>query len=203
MGNLAVKGLEDSYQFIQTREVKYSYHAKKVEETLNVQFNQIENYLIKVSSSSLTIQESEEQNNLLKVVKNFERIGDHVKNIIELNELQIATNTSMAHSAFENVDEMFKLTLAAVKNSMIAFDQNDKDKAKEVLEKENMMAKMERQLRKQSLLRSKIGTSNSSSSIIYFEFISNLEQISDLALSLANTVVEVQDQRNKNIKVMG
>jgi Na+/phosphate symporter len=65
-----------------------------------------------------------------------------------------------------------------------------------------MMDKMERQLRKQSLLRSKIGTSNSSS-IIYFEFISNLEQISDLALSLANTVVEVQDQRNKNIKVMG
>ena len=203
MGNLAVKGLEDSYQFIQTREVKYSDHAKKVEETLNVQVNQIENYLIKISSSSLTIQESEEQNNLLKVVKNFERIGDHVKNIIELNELQIATNTSMAHSAFENVDEMFKLTLAAVKNSMIAFDQNDKDKAEEVLEKENMMDKMERQLRKQSLLRSKIGTSNSSSSIIHFEFISNLEQISDLALSLANTVVEVQDQRNKNIKIMG
>ena len=111
----------------------------------------------------------------MKVVKNFERIGDHVKNIIELNELQIATNTSMAHSAFENVDKMFKLTLAAVKNSMIAFDQNDKDKAKEVLEKENMMAKMERQLRKQSLLRSKIGTSNSSSSIIYFEFIINIQ----------------------------
>ena len=68
---------------------------------------------------------------------------------------------------------------------------------------EHEMDKMERQLRKQALLRSKIGTSNSSSSIIYFEFISNLEQISDLALSLANTVVEVQDQRNKNIKVMG
>ena len=173
MGNLAVKGLEDSYQFIQTREVKYSDHAKKVEETLNVQVNQIENYLIKISSSSLTIQESEEQNNLLKVVKNFERIGDHVKNIIELNELQIATNTSMAHSAFENVDEMFKLTLAAVKNSLIAFDQNDKNKAKEVLEKENMMNKMERQLRKQSLLRSKIGTSN----LLLVSFILNLSVI--------------------------
>ena len=86
---------------------------------------------------------------------------------------------------------------------MMAFDQNDKEMAREVLEKENKMDKMDRQLRKQSLLRSKIGTSNSSSSIIYFEFISNLEQISDLALSLANTVVEVQDQRNKNIKIMG
>ena len=82
---------------------------------------------------------------------------------------------------------------------MIAFDQNDKDKAKEVLEEE-YDGKMERQLRKQSLLRSKIGKKYSSSSIIYFEFISNLEQISDLALSLANTVVEVQDQETKILK---
>ena len=29
MGNLAITGLEDSYQFIQTREVKYSNRAKK------------------------------------------------------------------------------------------------------------------------------------------------------------------------------
>ena len=34
MGNLAVKGLEDSYQFIQTREVKYINHAKKVKKRL-------------------------------------------------------------------------------------------------------------------------------------------------------------------------
>ena len=67
--------------------------------------------MVKVSSSSLSIQESEEQYNLLKIVKKFESLGDHVKNMIELNEYQIATNTRRADIALENVDELFQLTL--------------------------------------------------------------------------------------------
>ena len=43
---------------------------------------------------------------------------------------------------------MFDLTLSTVRDAIITLDQNDKDMAKQVIEKEILIDKMERQLRK-------------------------------------------------------
>ncbi len=125
MGNLAIKGLEDSYQFIQTKDSNYSDQVKEIEEALNDLHFQITNYLIEVSSPLLSKQESKKLNKLMENVKIIENIGDHALHLIELREYQIATNSQTDHSSSEKFMEMFQITIDTVKSSMVAFDQND------------------------------------------------------------------------------
>lgn len=187
MGNLAIKGLEDSYQFIQTKDSNYSDQVKEIEEALNDLHFQITNYLIEVSSPLLSKQESKKLNKLMENVKIIENIGDHALHLIELREYQIATNSQTDHSSSEKFMEMFQITIDTVKSSMVAFDQNDKDLTKDVQGKENTIHLMERKIRKQYMLRAETGTSSLTSEIIFIEYIGHLERIGDLALQLANT----------------
>lgn len=187
MGNLAIKGLEDCYQFIQTNGTNYSDQVKEVEDALNELHFQITNYLFEVSSSSLSKQEMKELNKLMANVKIIENIGDHTVHLIELREYQIATNSRTNHSTSEKFAEVFQITIDTVKSSMMAFDQNDKEITRDVLGKENTIHLMERKIRKQYMLRAEAGTSSLTSEIIYIEYIGHLERIGDLAIQLAST----------------
>ena len=86
-------------------------------------------------------------------------MGDHFENIIELIEYQITMKIKISESALEVLYGMYDLTLSTVKEAIIALDQNDKDLAKQVIEKEILIDKMERQLRKQHILRLSSGQS--------------------------------------------
>jgi phosphate:Na+ symporter len=189
MGNLAVNGLKETNLFMNTKERKHALHANQAEETLNFLDLKITNYLIEISSASLSMKESEEQNKLMKVVKDLEKIGDHFENIIELVEFQIATNVKIPDSVYNNLVEMFQLTIKTVQKAIITFDQNDKEMARLVMENEFLIDKMERQLRKQHIFQMTNGESNPQAGIIYIDIISNLERIADHAVNIANTVL--------------
>jgi phosphate:Na+ symporter len=189
MGKFAVQGLEETNQFLKTKHTKHSGTAYQLEDAINNLDRKITDYLVLLSTSSLSKHESEEHGNLMDTVRDIERIGDHFENIIELVEYQQANKVKMTNTAMDDLEKMFTLTISTVKNALQALDQNDKLMAEKVVTKEEEIDKMERSLRKQHILRINEGTCSGQAGIVFVDIVSNLERVGDHAVNIAEYVL--------------
>lgn len=189
MGTFSLRGLEETVQYLKTGNQKHSDTAYQLEDAINNLDRKITDYLIKLSTSSLSANESAEHTMLMDTVRDIERIGDHFENVIELIDYKQANKVSITDSAMADLEQMFKLTISTVKEAMQALDHNDKIAAEHVVKKEEEIDKMERKLRKQHILRLNEGACTGQAGIVYVDIVSNLERIGDHAVNIAEAVL--------------
>ncbi|MDZ5470977.1 Na/Pi cotransporter family protein (plasmid) [Bacillus sp. 31A1R] len=189
MGQFAVLGLEETNNFLKTSQTKHSQTALQLEDAINNLDRKITDYLVDLASHSLSHHESEEHSALMDTVRDIERIGDHFENIVELVDYKQANKVKITDTAMSDLEEMFNLTISTVKEAMQALDHKDKDAARHVVEKEDLIDKMERKLRKQHIIRINEGSCSGQAGIVYVDIISNLERIGDHAVNIAEAVL--------------
>ncbi|MCM3571897.1 MULTISPECIES: Na/Pi cotransporter family protein [Mesobacillus] len=189
MGKFALKGLEETNEFLKTKNTKHSNNAYQLEDAINNLDRKITDYLVNLATSSLSEHESEEHSMLIDTVRDIERIGDHFENIIELIEYQQANKVKMTDTAMEDLEVMFNLTVSTVEEALQALDQKNFDAARAVVTKEDEIDSMERTLRKQHILRMNEGQCTGQAGIVFVDIISNLERIGDHAVNIAEYVL--------------
>ena len=189
MGEMAVSGLEETKRFIDTKQAKFANSMYQLETAINHLDQTITEYLIKLSSASLSVKKSEEHSILLDTVRNIERIGDHCENMLELIEFQMANKVNLTDAAKKDLDEMYDITISIVKEALTALKENNKDIARQVIEKETMIDVMEQQFRKQHILRLTDGTCTPKAGVVFIDIINNLERIADHAVNIADAVL--------------
>jgi phosphate:Na+ symporter len=189
MGQFALKGLEETNQFLKTKNTKHSSTAYQLEDAINNLDRKITDYLVDLATSSLSEHESEEHSMLIDTVRDIERIGDHFENILELIEYQQANKVKITESAMDDLETMFNLTVRTVEEALQALDQKNLEAASEVVKKENEIDSMERSLRKQHILRMNEGSCSGQAGIVFVDIISNLERIGDHAVNIAEYVL--------------
>ncbi|RSD27461.1 Na/Pi cotransporter family protein [Mesobacillus subterraneus] len=189
MGKFALKGLEETNEFLKTKNTKHSNNALQLEDAINNLDRKITDYLVQLSTSSLTAHESEEHGMLMDTVRDIERIGDHFENIVELIEYQQANKVKMTDTAMDDLETMFNLTVRTVEEALQALDQKNIEIAHDVVKKENEIDGMERTLRKQHILRMNEGQCSGQAGIVFVDIVSNLERIGDHAVNIAEYVL--------------
>jgi phosphate:Na+ symporter len=189
MGKFAVQGLEETNEYLKTKNTKHAGTATQLEDAINNLDRKITDYLVLLSTASLSKLESEEHGNLMDTVRDIERIGDHFENILELVEYQQANKVKMTDLAMDDLDKMFTLTISTVNNALQALDQNDRTIAEKVVRKEEEIDKMERSLRKQHILRISEGSCSGQAGIVFVDIVSNLERVGDHAVNIAEYVL--------------
>ena len=95
----------------------------------------------------------------------------------------------LTEDAIRDVSEMFELTIATVSKALEALDTNDVEIAQKVSEQENVIDKMERQFRKNHILRVNGGKCSGQAGIVFVDILSNLERIGDHASNIAEAVL--------------
>ena len=189
MGKFAIKGMEETREFLNTRQPKHAETAFQLEDAINNLDQKITDYLVKLSSRSLSEHESGRHAILVDTVRDIERIGDHFENIVELTEVQANSKTFFSDSALEDLQNMFSLTLETVRKAIDALDFNEKNLAIEVLKKERSIDEMEKSLRKKHIARMNDGKCSVKSGVVFVDIASNLERIGDHAVNIAETVL--------------
>ena len=189
MGALSIQGLEKTYAYLKTKNKRDSDLAYQVEDALNNLDQKITDYLVKISSQPLSDQDSSRHNMLMDTVRDIERVGDHFENILELIEYQEVHRIVLTPDALEDVSEMFELTIKTVEKAIEALNTNDVKLAQEVAEQENVIDKMERQFRKNHILRGNEGKCSGQAGIMFVDILSNLERIGDHACNVAEAVL--------------
>ncbi|MGM8214123.1 Na/Pi cotransporter family protein [Bacillaceae bacterium W0354] len=189
MGELAIKGLEETQNYLNTNLTKHSEIAYSLEDAINNLDRKITDYLVK-ASSSISEKDTSMHSSVVDIVRDIERIGDHFENILELIEYRISNKVQLTEQAYDDLNNMFNLTIETVAQSLECFQKMDKELARSVMEKEDEIDSMERTYRKKHIMRLNEGICSGMAGIVFVDIISNLERIGDHALNIAQEVVD-------------
>ena len=189
MGEFASRGLEETNLYLSTNSPKHSELAMQIEDAINNLDRKIKNYLIDISAKTLSEADSAKHTALMDSVRDIERIGDHFENIVELVDYKISHKVQMTDQAMEDLNNMFDLTLMTVKQAIESLDSMNREKALEVIQKEEEIDQMELSFRKKHIIRVDEGLGSASAGIVFVDIISNLERIGDHAVNIAEEVL--------------
>ena len=167
----------------------------EMEETLDYLQEQIINYMSTVVSQiSLTEPESLRLTDLMHVVGDIERIGDHCVNVIELSEYKTKEGLKFSDQANQELEDIFNLTSEMVSEAINALRDNDFTAAHHVLKLEKKMDELEAELRDNHINRLNQGACNPSSAVCYVEIMKNLERIADHCNNIAEAVLDLEKE---------
>lgn len=164
------------------------------EKVINHLDTMITEYLVKISKLSISEKQMEVVNYLFDTITDIERAGDHVENIAEgmLNLKQ--TGVRMVVSAKKELKEMTECVKDALNESIQAVGNGDVDMAREAIQKEQKVDKLEKQIRKNHIERLKRGYCVPEEGVFFLDIVSNLERISDHADNIAKYVLVQNDE---------
>lgn len=189
MGQFSVLGLEKTFEYLKNGHQHDAEEAYRLEDAINHLDKKITNYLVKISSQPLSSQDSTRHFMLLGTARDIERIGDHFENIIELIDYQGEQRLSLTPDALEDISQMFELTISTVKKALEALDLNNDQLAHEVVEQEQVIDRMERQFRKNHIIRLNERLCSGHAGVMFVDILSNLERIGDHSMNIADSVL--------------
>lgn len=195
MGDLSLDGLRYSLSYLKTNNQDDAAFAEILEKNINILDEEITKYLVKIFPNSISANDSNELQEMLNLVCDIERIGDHSENIIEQIRYMEERNIALSEEAKNEVYEMFELTIRSVKLSLEALANGDLKKARKVYELEEEIDEMERYLRKQHINRLNHQECSAKAGLTYTDLLSNLERIGDHAHNIAEMLLDNKTQR--------
>ncbi|MGF9978095.1 Na/Pi cotransporter family protein [Viridibacillus arvi] len=190
MGDFSVQGLSSAMDYLKTLDVKQASTAAQLEEAINNLDQKTTDYLVSLSKQSLSGTNSHIHHALLENIRDIERVGDHVENLIELIDYKESNRIKLSQEATQELEEMFKLVIDTVKIAMQALDTRDVSLAQQVRSQEERIDEMERSLRKHHIRRLNEGICSGSAGVVFADIISNLERIGDHANNIADTIFD-------------
>ncbi|WP_215142607.1 Na/Pi cotransporter family protein [Exiguobacterium qingdaonense] len=190
MGDFAKLGLDEARNYLTSGDKKHSEKSAHIEEALNSLNAKITDYLVKLAAVDLTEQESQEHKTLMHAINDIERIGDHVENIIELIDYKTATKVSLSPEAQKELTEMYDLTRETLEKSLQTLASGDMVEARKVIEMEAKLDMLERQFRKNHVVRLNTGACDGQAGMFFVDMLSNLERIGDHAMNITEITLE-------------
>lgn len=190
MGNFSVNALRHARLYLQTKKTEDAAATMQLEVAINTLDHRITEFLVTISKRSLSDADSIEHVILLDLIRDFERIGDHVENLIELIEYKDRHRLVLSDEARDEIYEMFDYTIETVLTAIDAFENMNIKSALEVLSMEDNIDMLERKLRKRHIHRLNEGICTPAVGIVFADIISNLERVGDHASNVAKAVLE-------------
>ena len=186
MGRMAGDAFDNSKHYFFNHNQQNKQLTSQFEDAVDQLENAITDYVLKVSSGkSLTSEQTDQSYRILQVIGDIERVGDHATNLVELADYAIESKFKFSEQAnsdlmnmFEKVQEIYKMSLEALKTDDIAL-------SKKVLNYDDIIDDLEISLRKGHIERLSQGTCNGSSGATFLNIISNLERIGDHSVNIA------------------
>lgn len=190
MGELAKNYFIITKRYSFTNEEGVIDRAEKLENTLDDYDKRLHDYMIKlVRNHSLSERDSNRLSRDLDTIRDFERVGDHLTNIVGFFKNRYQENQTLSKGGEDDLkhyyrilEEMFDVTLAS-------FIFNDIEKAKIAIEYEQLTDKLEEKFRSNYVERLKAGELNFTSKTNYVEILSNMERIGDHLKNIAENII--------------
>ena len=146
-------------------------------------------FLVDVDNLSLTESQHMMIKNLFYTVSDIERIGDHAENITELAEAKRRNKIKFSEKGQKDLVKMYEATLSAVDEALRARRDNSMSAAHLAQDAEDIVDKMEKEMRDKHIQRLSKGKCLPENGVIFLDLLSNLERISDHADNIAGYVL--------------
>lgn len=192
MANVVEDSLDNSIKAFENYDDSLIKNVYDREKLVNLLEDEITRYLVKISKLELASHQTDVVTSLFYVVNDLERIGDHAENIAELSSEAMQKKLKFSDDAIKELDEMYGYVKQSLKLSVESLEEMDASKATKVIEIEENIDRLEKELRGNHIKRLNKGLCNATVGAIFLDLISNLERIGDHATNIAQTTLSLQ-----------
>jgi phosphate:Na+ symporter len=185
------------YSFCETPALLDQAHA--LEDLIDTYDSRLHDYLIKISQQGLDEKTSKQMSRDLVTIRDFERIGDHLLNIIEFFEGRYRESTVLSGASEHEMIRMYDVLQTMLIHALEAYAKNDTDLARLVLRDEDVVDELEELYRDRHIERLKTGQQPFVAVANYADILANMERIGDHLVNVAGAVLEPLTTQRKDI----
>ena len=187
------------FNFINSTKMLKSYHKKKAEQIsanevkIDTYEDKLNSFMIKLSGKELSEEDNARVSQLMLVIGDYERMGDHATYILKIAESLKNTERKFSATAIEElkvivhaVSEIFMMAFEAYKNDNVAL-------AQEVEPLEAVIKKIIRKVKNHHIQRLQDGHCTPELSFMFSDLLNDLRRIAAHCGNIATSVIQLQD----------
>jgi phosphate:Na+ symporter len=190
LGTLAAETLKQSLTLLQKYDSELAKQIKVNEDKTDMYEDVLGKYLVKLSSTQIGEQESLEVTKLLKAINDFERIGDHSINVLEVAEELREKDLAFSENAQAELSVITKALNRILDMSVEAFTNNDLAIAEDIEPLEEVIDKLKEQMRARHVVRMQKQKCSIEVGFVWVDLLTSLERVSDHCSNLAIGVID-------------
>lgn len=193
MAELAEESINLAMELLTNYDVVKAARVVELEDEIDQFEDQIGSYLVKISSKNLSTEDSHTASVILHCIGDFERISDHARNIKEAAEEMYEKQLEFSDKAREELDVFMRAIHDILLLSMQSFRENNLDLAKQVEPLEEVIDKLNLEIKQRHVKRLRKGKCTIELGFILSDITTNFERISDHCSNVAVCLLEVND----------
>ena len=194
MAEISVNSIYRAFDLFDTFTEKQADKIREEESEVDVYEDKLGSYLVKLSSHSMTEADSAEENKLLHVISDFERISDHAVNIVDSIEEIHDKNLEFSGEARRELNIMMNAIREILDLSLKCFKDNDLDSAVMVEPLEQVVDSLRDSLKKRHIQRLRKQECTIELGFVLTDLLTNMERISDHCSNIAGCVLEISHE---------
>lgn len=191
MARAAVGALKESLAYLREGRPQLAASIREKEEDTDRYEDILGTYLVKLSARQISQKDSAEAAKLLKMIGDFERIGDHAVNILESAEELEGKGLALTPAAREELERISAAVEEIVDLALTAFLQGDLGTAAMVEPLKQVIDQLKEQLRTRHILRLQQGLCSIDAGFVWSDLLTNLERTSDHCSNIAGCVMDM------------
>ena len=192
MAKVAQSSIKKAIHLLSDYSAEEYEQIKNSEEQIDHYEDILGTYLIQLSGKELTDRDSQKINNLLHVIGDFERLGDHAVNILELAQEIFKKQLVFSDQAKEELKVMTDAVLEILDNTIESFQKDDIKMAKEIEPLEQVIDELEEKLKNRHIKRLQDGACSITQGFVFVDLLSNFERVSDHCSNIAVSMIQTQ-----------
>ncbi|NLK35006.1 MAG: Na/Pi cotransporter family protein [Gracilibacteraceae bacterium] len=167
------------------------------EEKINSMQTEITQYLVEISRKNLDSDQSAKIPALINTINNFERIGDHCEDIIELSQSKINRKISFSEKGLNELKELYQEVLEMMDECYQSYSKDDVELALKAAAREDVVDELTLKFKGRHIIRLEEGICSVQAGVIFLDAITHLERIAD---HLHNVCLIISENRQNEYK---
>lgn len=196
MAEYSKQNLEKAVTLFRKFDNKKAENIREYEDAIDRMEDKTNNYLVALTDYELTDEESKTITHYLKLVSEFERIGDYAMNILELAERLNEQQMTFSEKALGELDAIAGAVDEIVDMSILCFKNNDMMLSTRIEPLEETIDTMEDTLKFRHIERLKNGKCTIEGGLVFLEMLTNLERISDHCSNIAVYIIGYNNDKD-------
>lgn len=194
MAHMAVTNLTRAMNAFITLDEKEIQEVYDAEKNINFMNHAITNYLVSINQSTLPIDDIKNIGGLFHVVNDIERIGDHAENVADSAVTRKEKNIQFSKEAQRELAKMLDNVIKIMTYSINMFSNNNREHLQEILELEDSIDQMERDIQESHVQRLTKNQCTPEAGMIFSDLISGLERVADHATNIAFSILDEEPE---------
>lgn len=196
MGEYSKRNFSKAVTLFTKYDKKTADTIREYEDAIDRMEDRTNNYLLKLTNFELTDAESRTITHYLKLVSEFERIGDYAMNVLELSERLYDQQMNFSEKALAELDAISDAVDEIIGMAINSFNNCDIPLAVKIEPLEETIDTMEDTLKFRHIERLKDGKCTIDGGLVFLELLTNLERISDHCSNIAVYIIGFNNDKD-------